>query len=88
MPTKILTVDDLAEFKSDIFNKIDEIKSVQNQHVSKRWLRTDEAAEYLNIAKSTLQNYRINRVIPASKIAGSYYYDIQDIDRLLLDKKI
>ena len=88
MPTKILTVDDLAEFKSDIFNKIDEIKSVQNQHVSKRWLRTDEAAEYLNIAKSSLQNYRINRVIPASKIAGSYYYDIQDIDRLLLDKKI
>ncbi|QSS96283.1 helix-turn-helix domain-containing protein [Psychroflexus sp. ALD_RP9] len=88
MPTKILTVEDLADFKSDIFNKIDEIKSIQNQQVSKRWLRTDEAAEYLNIAKSTLQNYRINKVIPASKIAGSYYYDIQDIDRLLLDKKI
>lgn len=88
MNAEIVTTKHLTDLKNDLLNKLNEIELNQKNAIKKRWLRTDEAAEYLNISKPTLLNYRVNNVIPCSKIGGSYYYDVEQIDKLLIDNKI
>ncbi|TQD39007.1 helix-turn-helix domain-containing protein [Haloflavibacter putidus] len=88
MNAEIVTTKHLTDLKNDLLNKLNEIELNQKNAIKKRWLRTDEAAEYLNISKPTLLNYRVNNVIPCSKIGGSYYYDVEQIDKLLMDNKI
>jgi excisionase family DNA binding protein len=88
MNAEIVTTKHLKDLKNDLLKKLNEIELNQKQGIKKRWLRTDEAAEYLNISKPTLLNYRVNNVIPSSKIGGSYYYDVEQIDKLLTDNKI
>ncbi|MDN6317911.1 MAG: helix-turn-helix domain-containing protein [Lactococcus lactis] len=88
MNAEIVTTKHLSDLKADLLKKLNEIELNQKKGIKKRWLRTDEAAEYLNISKPTLLNYRVNNVIPSSKIGGSYYYDVEQIDKLLIDNKI
>lgn len=88
MNAEIVTTKHLTDLKNDLLKKLNEIELNQKNGIKKRWLRTDEAAGYLNISKPTLLNYRVNNVIPSSKIGGSYYYDVEQIDKLLIDNKI
>ena len=78
MPTSIITTDDLREFKLEL---IDELKK-------KKYLKSAEVMEMLQISPGTLQNLRINGTLPYSKIGGIILYDAEEINQVLLENRI
>jgi len=83
MPTSILTTDDLREFKLEL---LDDIKKLLSKHASgtlKRYLKSSEVMDLLQISPGTLQNLRINGTLPYSKVGGIIYYDVEEIQKVM-----
>lgn len=87
MATEILTLDDLHNFKEELFRKLETIIPVPTA-ARKKWLKSYEVREMLGISPGTLQNMRINGTISYTKIGGLAFYDYDDIIQLMEgDKK-
>ncbi len=70
--------------------KRDEIMSNTEQntlHTQKIFLTTEEAAEYLGIAKITLYTYTSKRVIPFYKTRRKIYFKIEDLENYVLNSE-
>ena len=87
MGERIVTTDDLYEFK---MNLLEEIKQLfQNQgKMEKKWIRSNEVRQLLGISPGTLQNLRINGTLPYTKIGGVLYYEYHEIMQVLERNKI
>ena len=48
-----------------------------------KWIDGKRVCEILYISKRTLQNYRDNGILPYSNVTGKFYYNLDDIARLL-----
>ena len=83
MPAQIITSDDLREFKLELLDEIRVIIKEQKSNTSKQWLKSAEVRKLLNISPGTLQTLRINGTLPFTKIGGTNYYNVSDIDELL-----
>ncbi len=83
MPAQIITTDDLREFKVELLDEIRTLMSEQKTSVTKKWMKSIEVRELLNISPGTLQTLRINGTLPFTKIGGTNYYNASDIDVLL-----
>lgn len=83
---QLITKDDLTKFKSEL---IEDLKKVMtNQPIeTKKWLKSYEVRRMLKISPGTLQNMRINRTLPFTKIGGVMYYAYDDIMKMLEDHK-
>lgn len=80
----LITKSDLEDFKKEIFEQLSaKIGYSQN----KQWLRSSEVKKMLNISSGTLQNMRVNGVIPFSKIGRIYFYSLSDILNVLETSK-
>lgn len=81
---QLLTIGDLEIFKSELFSFL---KTLIREEVSpklpKKWLKSNEVKEILDISTGTLQNLRNNGSLPYSKIGGMIYYDREAIDKLM-----
>ena len=86
MSAKIITTDDLREFKIELLDEIRAIVSEQKTAISKKWLKSNEVRKLLNISPGTLQTLRINGTLPYTKIGGTNYYNFTDIEKLLSKK--
>lgn len=86
MPTSIITLDDLLQVKEDLLNEIQNLKN-QGFSTDKKWYRNAELAKLLGISQSSLQNLRNNGTLPFTKISGTIYYDINDINTILKENK-
>lgn len=87
MAVNIVTQEDLQEFRFLLLNDLKDILQTKMQP-TKKWLRSSEVRELLNISPGTLQNLRINRTLSFTKIGGTIYYDYQDIEKLLMNNKV
>lgn len=87
MAVNIITQEDLQEFRFLLLNDLKDILQTKMQP-TKKWLRSSEVRELLNISPGTLQNLRINRTLSFTKIGGTIYYDYQDIEKLLKNNKV
>jgi hypothetical protein len=87
MPTQIITTDDLREFKIELLDEIRNIVSEQKSATTKKWLKSVEVRKLLNISPGTLQTLRINGTLPYTKIGGTNYYNLTDIEKLLSKNK-
>jgi hypothetical protein len=90
MPTTIVTTEDLMEFKLKL---LEEIKKLLNNPSgsgsdSKKWLKSTEVMKLLQISPGTLQNFRINGNLPFTRIGGSIYYDVDEINKILMENRI
>ena len=88
MPTAIITTDDLHDFKLELiaeFKKI--IEQPGPQHV-KKYLKSAEVMELLQISPGTLQNMRINGTLPYSKVGGIILYETEAIEKVLEDNRV
>ena len=83
MPAQIITTDDLREFKVELLDEIRVLISEQKNPVIKKWMKSVEVRKLLNISSGTLQTLRINGTLPYTKIGGTNYYNVSDIDTLL-----
>jgi hypothetical protein len=87
MATEIITTDDLREFKIELLEDFKRLLKEHGGQPSKKWLKSPEVRKLLGISSGTLQNLRINGTLPYTKIGGILYYDNEDIQKILMDKK-
>jgi DNA-binding MarR family transcriptional regulator len=86
MAIEVITREDLNEFRTLLLKDLQElIHSKPTQ--TKKWLKSIEVRNLLNISPGTLQNLRINGTLTYTKIGGTLYYDNTNIDKLLNNNK-
>ncbi len=88
MPTSIITTDDLRNFKMELLDDIKKILTKQASGTLKKYLKSSEVMEMLQISPGTLQNLRINGTLPFSKMGGIIYYDSEDIQKVMLKNRV
>lgn len=86
MPATIITTDELREFKIELLEEIKEI--MDKKATTKEWLRSSELRKMLKISPGTLQNLRVNGILPYTKIGGVIYYALSDVMQMLEDNKV
>lgn len=47
------------------------------------WLDNQDVMQTLHISKRTLQTFRDNGTLPFSKVGGTFYYKVADIEEVL-----
>lgn len=84
---QILTKEDLRLFKEEL---IEDFKSIlgTSKPLTKKWLKSAEVRELLNISPGTLQNFRVNGTLTFTKIGGILYYNQDDIQKVLEQNQI
>ena len=90
MQVNILTKEDLNQFKTELIQEIKQLLSSCNNSVSNksRWLRSAEVRKLMSISPGTLQNLRINGVLPYRKVGGIMFYAIEDIQKMMEGGKL
>ncbi|MGO3181252.1 MAG: helix-turn-helix domain-containing protein [Aequorivita sp.] len=88
MPTSIITTDDLREFKMELLDEIKNLLSKQSKGKLKRYLKSSEVMDLLQISPGTLQNLRINGTLPYTKVGGIIYYDAEEIQNLMTANRV
>jgi Helix-turn-helix domain len=86
MAIEVITREDLNEFRFLLLNDLKEIFESKPQQ-QKRWLKSNEVKELLGISAGTLQNLRVNRTLPYSKVQGTIFYTLDSIEKLLEQNK-
>ncbi len=84
---QIITTDDLREFKIELLADIEKLLKQNSGSQQKKWLKSYEVKELLNISPGTLQHLRVNGTLPYTKIGGTIYYDYNDIQQMISDNK-
>ncbi|MVN90497.1 helix-turn-helix domain-containing protein [Mucilaginibacter aquatilis] len=79
---ELLTKKDLQDFKAELFELLKPILENKNLY-QKKWLKTKDVREILNISNNTLQNLRVEGKLGYTKIGGIFYYKPEDIDAML-----
>src|SRR5690348_260604 len=86
---QLVTLDDLDAFKVSLlleFKKL--IDEKLSPVIPRKWLKSYEVRQMLNLSPGTLQKLRSNGTIPYTRVGGAIYYDREDIQRLLSTSKI
>ncbi|MGO4292694.1 helix-turn-helix domain-containing protein [Chitinophaga sp. RAB17] len=86
MAVEILTREDFAVFKTELFRELRELHNAPAIQ-PRKWLKSHEVRDLLSISPGTLQNMRINGTLAYTKIGGLIFYDHDDILKLLGSKK-
>ncbi|MEE9361641.1 MAG: helix-turn-helix domain-containing protein [Cellulophaga sp.] len=88
MSATIITTEDLYEFKLQLLEGIKQLLDNQSGHITKKWLKSPEVRELLDISPGTLQNLRINGSLPYTKVGGILYYDYAEILQVMEKNKV
>jgi len=88
MPTSILTTDDLYDFKLELLGELKKLLQEKAPTTIKKYLKSAEVMEMLQISPGTLQNLRINGTLPYTKIGGIILYEYEEILRILQENKV
>lgn len=83
MPTNFITTDDLREFKMELLDDIKNLLAKQTSGKIKKYLKSSEVMDLLQVSPGTLQNLRINGTLPYTKVGGIIYYDIDEIQKVM-----
>ena len=81
---QLVTVGDLEEFKTEILLSIRNLLNEYKTQNGKKWLKSYEVRQILDISPGTMQTLRNNGSLPFTKLGGTIYYNSDDIDKLLL----
>ncbi|CAM4155775.1 helix-turn-helix domain-containing protein [Gillisia limnaea] len=88
MPTTIITTDDLRDFRIELLQDIRKLLTKQTSGNLKRYMKSSEVMELLQLSSGTLQNLRINGTLPYSKVGAIIYYDSEEIHKLMNQNRI
>lgn len=80
MNLNIVTKEDLIELKQELLDEIKNIK--QSNSRDKKYLRSAEMREMLNVSAATLQNMRINGTLPYIKAGTTILYDLDRVTEI------
>ncbi|NIJ45126.1 putative DNA-binding transcriptional regulator AlpA [Wenyingzhuangia heitensis] len=88
MPTAIITTDDLREFKIELLEDFKKLLESNSSTKTKKYLKSNEIMELLQVSPGTLQTLRINGTLPYTKIGGIIYYDAEEIQKVMDENKV
>jgi len=88
MPTSIITTDDLREFKMELLEDIQKLLANHSSGTLKRYLKSSEIMDLLQISPGTLQNLRVNGTLPYTKVGGIIYYDAMEIQNVMTANRV
>ena len=88
MPANIITTDDLREFKIELLDDIKTLLSKQATGKLKKYLKSSEVMDLLQVSPGTLQNLRINGTLPYTKVGGIIYYDAEEIQNVMTSNRV
>ena len=87
MAANIVTLEDLSNFKQELLADIQKLLVQRPAPNTRRWLKSHEVRRLLMLSPGTLQNLRINGTLPFTKIGGVIFYDYEDIQKMIEDRK-
>ncbi len=88
MSATIITMEDLNSFKTELLHHIEKIvQGSALKHPAKKWLKSKEVRQLLNISPGTLQTLRINGTLSYTRIGSIIYYSQDDINAILEQNK-
>lgn len=87
MAATILTLEDLQSFKQELLEEIRAILSERQNGSTTRWLKSHQVRRMLTVSPGTLQHLRVNGTLPFTKVGGVLFYDAQDIENMLQQRK-
>jgi hypothetical protein len=82
MTNELLTREDLQQFRTQLLGELKEVLQ-QSKQSTKQWLKSSEVRKMLGISHGTLQNLRITRSLPYTKLGGIMFYKSEDIEKIL-----
>ncbi len=83
MPAIIITSDDLREFKMELLDDIKNLLAKQGTGKLKKYLKSSEVMDLLQVSPGTLQNLRVNGTLPYTKVGGIIYYDAEELQNVM-----
>jgi hypothetical protein len=84
---QLLTIESLMDFKRQL---IFELKAIMKEYAGQshnRWIKSQDVRKFLKISPGTLQNMRITGALSYTKIGGIFYYDLEDIEKMMLNRR-
>lgn len=88
MAATIITTEDLYDFKLELVAELKKLLQEKKSVATKKFLKSAEVMEMLKVSPGTLQNLRINKTLPFTKIGGIILYDYSEILRILQENKV
>lgn len=88
MPAAIITTDDLREFKLELLEDFKKLLQANPSTQTKKYLKSNEIMELLQVSPGTLQTLRINGTLPYTKIGGIIYYETEEIQKVMDANKV
>ena len=85
MNVELITKNDLNELKKEIISELTDLLKDNTQ--KKKWLKSADVRELLNISSGTLQNLRVNGTLPYTKMGKTIYYEYDDVTAILKKNK-
>ena len=79
---ELLTREDLQHFRLQLLSELKDVLQ-QSKQSTKQWLKSSEVRKMLGISHGTLQNLRITRSLPYTKLGGIMFYRQEDIEKIL-----
>ena len=86
MAVEIITKEDLQSFKAELLEELKSLIAEPAAH-RKEWLKSDDVRKMLGISAGSLQNLRVNGILPFTKMGGTIYYEYADVLRVLEENK-
>jgi hypothetical protein len=89
MSNQIPTIDDFNNLEERLLNKLELLFTQQNNTTNKKWLKSKDVRRLLgNISPGKLQEMRIKKEIPFTKLGSTYFYDYEEIVKILKSKEV
>ncbi len=85
MTFEVITKQDLDNLKSEIIKEVSTLLGGRREE--KKWLKSADVKEMLNISAGTLQNLRVKGTLPYTKLGGTMFYEYDDVLGLLTQNK-
>ena len=82
----IVTKEDLEQFRIQLLEDIRQILISNDQKPTKPWLKNAEVKRLLDISSNTLQRLRVSGKLRFTKVGGTHYYRLEDIEILLSNR--
>ncbi|MCB4800134.1 helix-turn-helix domain-containing protein [Neotamlana laminarinivorans] len=88
MSVKILTTDDLENFKVELLEDLKELLTTSSQQKPRKWIKSSEVRKLLGVSPGTLQNMRANGTLPYTKFGNLMYYNAELINQMLENNQV
>lgn len=84
MEKKIVTGEDLQQFKVELLREIKKLLVNPPVSLPKPWLKSHEVQKILKISPGTLQHLRDSGQLKFSKVGGIVFYEMKDVEEMVM----